>query len=63
VYTDDAGEYPITYDVQDNAGNSAIQLTRTVKVTTGMTIREDAEDRDTANWNVYSGNGGTINNV
>jgi hypothetical protein len=57
VYSDDAGEYPVTYDVTDNSGNHAIQVTRMVRVTTGATVREDAQDGDTENWNVYTGTG------
>ncbi|HHB77403.1 MAG TPA: DUF5011 domain-containing protein, partial [Desulfobulbus sp.] len=57
VHTDEAGEYPITYDVQDSHGNHAIQVTRIVRVNSGITVREDAEDGDIANWEVYDGDG------
>ena len=62
VNTDEAGVYPITYDVIDSSNNAAIQVTRIVEVTSGITIREDAEDGDIENWIVYTGEG-TINNV
>ena len=64
VYADDAGEYPITYDVADQSGNHAIQVTRIVRVTTDTTIREDAEDGDTTDWSTYADTAGSsISNV
>jgi len=67
VNSDKAGEYPITYDVLDSNGNEAIQVTRIVKVTSGITIREDAEDGDTVHWILYTAydddNPQTITNV
>ena len=32
VNTDRVGEYTVTYDVTDTAGNAAVQKTRTVRV-------------------------------
>jgi hypothetical protein len=61
VNSDEAGEYPITYDVQDSSGNRAIRVTRIVRINSGITIREDAEDGDTANWIVYTGAGNITN--
>ncbi len=63
VHADDAGEYSITYDVADRSGNHAIPVTRIVRVTSGATVREDAEDGDTANWNVYTTEDAEIHNL
>ena len=63
VYDDDAGEYPVTYNVVDSSGNQAIPVTRIVQVTSGATVREDAEDGDTANWNVYTTENAEIHNL
>ena len=64
-----AGTYTITYDVNDTADNSAIQVTRVVTVLSepdpNIHVYEDAEDGTTDGWSVYANSSGTatITNV
>jgi len=64
VNSDVAEEYSITYDVIDSSANTAIQVTRIVRVPSAVVIHEDAEDGNTNGWGTYgTTEGSSVNNV
>ena len=68
VNTSQLGDYTVTYNVQDSAGNSAIELTRNVHVVSDHrtpVMLENAEDGTVNGWSVRAGGSGQgrVNNV
>ncbi len=63
VDTNIVGTYELKYNVSDNAGNQAIEVTRVVNVLPSLYVYEDAEDSDISDWTVYAGDVGVVSNI
>ena len=72
VNSEEEGTYTVTYNVQDGAGNSALEVVRHVVVRQeddhdefDQTTYEDAEDGTTNGWSIFANDpaGATISNV